>query len=99
MDKSFINILFENVNSENISVNVKIFSITESKNTIAFKINNNISDISVRITRILYQYCNDVNLISFKKLKMFNHGENKVNVGVNENQYLEININPGCCDI
>ena len=99
IDKSFINILFENVNSENISISVKIFSITESKSTIAFEINSNVSDISVRIVRILYQYCNDVNLISFKKLKMFNYGENKVNVGVNENQYLEININPGCCDI
>jgi hypothetical protein len=99
IDKSFINILFENVNSENISINIKIFSITKSKSSIAFEINSNISDISVIITKMLFEYCNDINLLKFKNLKIINYGENTVNVGVTENQYLEINIETGCCDI
>ena len=99
VDNSFINISFENADEETISINIKIYSITQSKKSLAFIINLNITDISVRIVKILYDYCNDVNLIRFKKLKIMNYGDNTPNAQVSENQFIEINLETGCCDI
>ena len=98
IDKSFINISFENIDNDKISINFKIYNITKSKKQIAIILNGIISDISVTVVKMIFKYCNDIYLLKFKKLYIYNYGENKNIIDMNENQYLQLNIEGECCE-
>jgi hypothetical protein len=98
IDESYINLYFDLSNKDHIDMNVKIYNITETKKNFAIIINKNRTEISSIITKILFEYCKDINLLDIDNLHIYNYGDNTPNIDMIENKYVEINIETGCCD-